>query len=688
MTAQFTKHFVQDLQQDIKIRQCGTIVFNTDNESNVITVDLYNGSEPYSGGGSVVGAVICQDGSTVPIDNGTLSGNTASITLTRACFAIPGQIGVGIQVVSGDVKTTVLKAIYNVELFETDTVVDPDERITISVGDLLQDIAGAIATIPADYSDLLATIAPTFSASTAYAAGQYVWYDGTLYRFTAAHSAGSWAGTDATAAVIGTDLSDLKSAITDITGNTRIEYTTQNAGYKNSTVGSTVTSTSDTNNFECTLISCTPGDQFTINGQGGATYRLWSFLDSSYTVLERETDTDPITGKIITAPANAAYLIINNHKVNRPNDYSYYGNIIRYSAVIGDGEFSHNGGATLSDADNAEPNKIYSVPTLTGTTHIPATGNLVTFAYNRSATINKSQLLLGSGGNNIYYRAKWNTSDQWSEWYKLNSNGYVYTVVPGGGGDFDSITEAIAEAVKHKNATVYIMPGVYDILDEYDELYGTGYIENHTFDASDRGNELYNGIHLVFDSGAFVKCNYTGSNATVNKFFSPFNISGSCKIENLNLTASNVRYAVHDENGGNNVPYHVELKRCVFSFDNHLNPNWQSKKVIGGGLGKYGDILIEDCYFHSVGLDQAGIESGIVTYHNNTSANSISHIVIRGCYFNESTFSARWYGNSTLITECICCNNSFAYAPWCGAETASSENENVVMHAWNNVVRT
>lgn len=119
--AQFEKHFVQDLTQDIKIRQCGTIVFNADNLSNVISVELYNGTEPYSGGGTVAGAVICPDGATVPL-TGTLSGNVASVTLTGDCFAIPGQIGIGVQVITGSTKTTVLKANYNVELFETEKV--------------------------------------------------------------------------------------------------------------------------------------------------------------------------------------------------------------------------------------------------------------------------------------------------------------------------------------------------------------------------------------------------------------------------------------------------------------------------------------------------------------------------------------------------------------------------------------
>ena len=38
---------------------------------------------------------------------------------------------------------------------------------------------------------------PTFSASTQYAAGSVVNYNGKLYRFTSLHPAGAWVGTDA-----------------------------------------------------------------------------------------------------------------------------------------------------------------------------------------------------------------------------------------------------------------------------------------------------------------------------------------------------------------------------------------------------------------------------------------------------------------------------------------------------------
>lgn len=205
MAVQFEKHFVQDLNKDIQIRQCGTIVFNADDESNIITVDVYEGTEPATLAGTVVCAVVCADGSTVPVENGTISGNTVSVTLTADCFAIPGSIGIGIQIVNGSVKTTILKAIYNVEVFETDTVIDPGSRITLSVADLIDDINTAVASIPADYSDLLAAIAPAYSDLTfPVPCGKFCWYDGDLYRAKDVISTSeSWTAAHWEAAVIG-----------------------------------------------------------------------------------------------------------------------------------------------------------------------------------------------------------------------------------------------------------------------------------------------------------------------------------------------------------------------------------------------------------------------------------------------------------------------------------------------------
>lgn len=73
-------------------------------------------------------------------------------------------------------------------------------------------------------TDTQAGVANVFSTSTAYTAGQYVWYDNgngaKLYRFTADHAAGAWTGTDAMNVALGNDVTDLKSAISDISEKT------------------------------------------------------------------------------------------------------------------------------------------------------------------------------------------------------------------------------------------------------------------------------------------------------------------------------------------------------------------------------------------------------------------------------------------------------------------------------------
>ena len=54
-------------------------------------------------------------------------------------------------------------------------------------------------------------IASEFSTTAAYNIGDYVWYNNTLYRFTANHTAGAWNSTQAVIASIGSDITDLKN---------------------------------------------------------------------------------------------------------------------------------------------------------------------------------------------------------------------------------------------------------------------------------------------------------------------------------------------------------------------------------------------------------------------------------------------------------------------------------------------
>ena len=211
----FEQWFDQDLNAPIITRYCESLTFSADNLSNTIGVKVYQDTQPVTVTGSVACTVIRQDGGTVTI-SGTSSGNAVSATLTGACFAVPGPIAIMLQIVDGTTKVTVLRLICTAVLSATDQAIDPGTIIP-SVTDLIAEIDTAVASIPADYSELLAAIAPTFSASTAYSAGAYVWYDGDLYRFTADHAVGSWTGSDAAQVALAGEVTDLKSAFESVT---------------------------------------------------------------------------------------------------------------------------------------------------------------------------------------------------------------------------------------------------------------------------------------------------------------------------------------------------------------------------------------------------------------------------------------------------------------------------------------
>lgn len=56
-------------------------------------------------------------------------------------------------------------------------------------------------------------IANEFSAEQAYYAGDYVYYEGSLFKFTAFHAAGEWSSEDVTPAQIGNDIANISASV-------------------------------------------------------------------------------------------------------------------------------------------------------------------------------------------------------------------------------------------------------------------------------------------------------------------------------------------------------------------------------------------------------------------------------------------------------------------------------------------
>lgn len=207
--------FQQDLDKAVRVQYLDGNVFSLDNNGNIVGVECFRDGSPAPLTGSVSASVIRADGATIAV-SGTLSGNRASIAMPQAACAVPGVVSIVIKVTNGAEVCTVGAIVATVYRSSTDSTVDPGTVIP-SIDALIAEIEAAVATIPADYSALWATIAPNFSANTSYAEGQYVTYNGGVYRFKTDHS-GTWASADVVAVTVGRELArheDFSASIAD-----------------------------------------------------------------------------------------------------------------------------------------------------------------------------------------------------------------------------------------------------------------------------------------------------------------------------------------------------------------------------------------------------------------------------------------------------------------------------------------
>lgn len=234
-----------DLSKDAQRQQVGApeaLMLPGDNEAHrwEITV-LNNGTAADLAGASVAGYFLRSDGETVMVVGSVTDGNVVTVTLAQECYAIEGLMRAIVRVTQNGAVTTLIQRLFRVQQDIGDQIIDPGEVIP-DIDELLAQIAAMEAATAAANAAAAAVpdmIAPTFSASAAYAAGDYVYYDGALYRFTADHAAGAWVGTDAEAAVIGEDVSELKSAISTFqTIMTTGQYVNYTGGIKESALWS------------------------------------------------------------------------------------------------------------------------------------------------------------------------------------------------------------------------------------------------------------------------------------------------------------------------------------------------------------------------------------------------------------------------------------------------------------------
>lgn len=138
---------------------------------------------------------------------GSATDGVVSVTLPADCYAVNGRFALTIFVTSDSQKVAVYAAVGTVTRTSGGAVAGDTPQ---DVVDLINAINAAVATIPADYTDLMAAVAPTYSSSALYAKGAYAWYDGKLYKAVVDIStAESFMASHWNVAAIGNDVADL-----------------------------------------------------------------------------------------------------------------------------------------------------------------------------------------------------------------------------------------------------------------------------------------------------------------------------------------------------------------------------------------------------------------------------------------------------------------------------------------------
>lgn len=113
-----------EMTKPVPVRHIDGMVFSQDVMGNRVLVSMLRDGVPESPGGAITANIVRSDGTTV-VQNGTISGNLASVVLPASAYAVPGSIGIFVKHTSSGATSTIAALTGYVYRSTTDTIVDP-----------------------------------------------------------------------------------------------------------------------------------------------------------------------------------------------------------------------------------------------------------------------------------------------------------------------------------------------------------------------------------------------------------------------------------------------------------------------------------------------------------------------------------------------------------------------------------
>lgn len=211
---------------------------------------------------------------------------------------------------------------------------------------------------------------------------------------------------------------------------------------------------------------------------------------------------------------------------------------------------------------------------------------------------------------------------------------------------------SILQALKETTDDLTILPGTYDIIQEYKNYFGNDIFQRMNYHSTEY--EFFQaGLYvterkLTFLPGSIVTCEYPEDQIADDKRFSAFATGENFTIDGLVLYGSNLYYAVHDDYGITGNPYINSFINCVISAKQCVNAN-----IIGGGCGANSITIIDNCVFNN------NADGTTVRYHNTNKTGAVPIVIVKNTYANYS-IEFRWYGTQDTKMTAIVINS---YAP-------------------------
>ena len=387
--------------------------------------------------GTVTGVFRRPDNADIAL-TGSASGGVASVTLTDDCYAVPGRFGLVIYVTSNSQKVAVYSCVGTVAQTNGGAVAGDTPQ---DVVDLINAIEAAVATIPADYTDLMTAIAPTYSNTALYPFGKYAWNNGKLYRcIVPITTAETWTAAHWVLASLGDDVSYLKTNIRDVYGVNlfNCEVVSKNI-FLNGTTGAEET---NLNYNASDFIPVTGGSKYTIKTfdySGNPSYRIY-YYNSSKGFISRNVDrvSNSPNGYKFTASSNCAYIRLNFETQTNAGGYQneetcvlvrgettisafipYYTAYDRTAREAVNSlsvkAFTRNSNVGITDANDVGDIGFVYVSS-TNVSNLPESGAWYLWTVYLDAN-NKLQLAYNAHGTNPYIRSQVNGT--WGNWERV-----------------------------------------------------------------------------------------------------------------------------------------------------------------------------------------------------------------------------------------------------------------------------